>query len=186
MSVRLVIAPLVVVVLATAGCGAQTAGPRDAKADWIPASQLLPKLASLRQQAGNLLGGGVTAFQKRLDGLHGTPVVVNKWASWCEPCREEFPLLADEANRLSRRVAFIGVNTNDSAAAAKTFLRERPLPYPTYEDDSDERIADLFSVGNFMPATAFYRANGSLATVHYGPYTSRQALAQDVRRYAEG
>ena len=93
-----------------------------------------PPLASLYRQANRLLPGGLNAFDARLKGLRGHPVVVNKWASWCGPCREEFPWFQDLSARLGKRVAFLGVNSNDSSAAAKTFLGEFPVPYPSYSD----------------------------------------------------
>src|SRR5690349_20983554 len=54
-------------------------------------------LGRLHEQANTLLGGGTPAFQARLRALRGHPVVVNKWASWCSPCRAEFPVFQQVA-----------------------------------------------------------------------------------------
>jgi thiol-disulfide isomerase/thioredoxin len=142
-----------------------------------------PPLASLYRQANRIVGGGVEAFDGRLEGLRGYPVVVNKWASWCGPCREEFPWFQDLAARLGKRIAFLGVNSNDSSAAAKTFLGEFPVPYPSYSDPGQE-IARAIRAGVGFPGTAFYDRDGKLAYVRQGQYPSEAALAADIRRYA--
>ena len=65
-------------------------------------------------------------------------MVANLWASWCGPCRAEFPTLQKLSARYGKKVAFLGVNTEDDDAAAKTFLAEAPLPYPSYTDPGNE------------------------------------------------
>jgi cytochrome c biogenesis protein CcmG/thiol:disulfide interchange protein DsbE len=80
-------------------------------------------LASLYKQACQLLPGGPKAFKDRLASLRGYPVVVNKWASWCGPCRAEFPLFQRATRTLGRQVAFLGVNSNDNNGDAGRFLK---------------------------------------------------------------
>lgn len=140
-------------------------------------------LAHLYEQAGRLLPGGVEAYERRLAGLRGHPVVVNKWASWCGPCREEFPWLQELSARLGKRIAFVGVNSNDSSAAARTFLRELPVPYPSYSDP-DQEIASAIKATVGFPGTAFYDSSGRLAYVRQGQYPSESDLEADIRRYA--
>jgi len=143
------------------------------------------ELRALRAQANRLLGGEVQAFSERLSELRGIPVVVNKWASWCGPCRFEFPFLQSQAIERAGEVAFLGVDSNDSEDAAETFLRELPLPYPSYFDP-DQKIADeFFDNAREFPATAFYDAAGQLAYVHLGVYADEDALAADIDRYAQ-
>jgi cytochrome c biogenesis protein CcmG/thiol:disulfide interchange protein DsbE len=142
-----------------------------------------PKLAALHDQANQLLGGGPDAFEARLAELRGFPVVVNKWASWCGPCRLEFPHFQSVAADYGKRVAFIGVDSDDSEEAAATFLEEYPVPYPSYSDP-DQGIAEVFNATLGFPSTAFYDRSGELVFLKQGPYTDRADFAADVERYA--
>ena len=91
-------------------------------------------LAALHAQSGQLLEGGVPAFRSRLRALRGHPVVINKWASWCNPCRAEFPAMQRAATDRGRTVAFVGLNSGDSRQPAKRFLASFPTPFPSYLD----------------------------------------------------
>jgi cytochrome c biogenesis protein CcmG, thiol:disulfide interchange protein DsbE len=142
-----------------------------------------PELARLYVQGGELLGGGVRAFRTRLEALRGHPVVVNKWASWCGPCRTELRYFDQQALVRGKRIAFLGANTNDTPAAAKRFLTEVPIPFPSYEDPEGD-IARSFNGAIAFPSTAFYDRRGRLATVKQGVYTSEHELAADIERYA--
>ena len=95
-------------------------------------------LAALHRQANELLAGGSDAYEKRIEALRGYPVVVNVWASWCGPCRFEFPALQQLSAKYGKRVAFLGVDSQDSEDAARTFLSEAPVPYPSYSDPDEE------------------------------------------------
>ncbi|MGH2925569.1 MAG: TlpA family protein disulfide reductase [Solirubrobacterales bacterium] len=167
------------------GCGGAGGGPATARTpDYAKAlAGAPPALAGLYDEAGRLLPGGADAFRSRLAGLRGHPVVVSKWASWCEPCRQEFPWYQRLAAKLGKRIAFVGVNSNDSTDAARTFLGEYPVPYPSYTDPGEE-IARLIDATAGFPATAFYDSHGRLAYTRQGQYPSEAALAAAIRRYA--
>ncbi|MCD6727974.1 MAG: TlpA family protein disulfide reductase [Solirubrobacteraceae bacterium] len=141
-------------------------------------------LAALHAQAGELLPGGRGAWRARLRALRGHPAVVNVWASWCGPCRQETPVLQEVSLDRGREVAFIGVNLRDDAGAARRFLRRAPVSYPSYEDP-DGRIYNDYGLAG-APATIFYDARGRKAYTHQGPYLSTADLERDIARYAGG
>jgi thiol-disulfide isomerase/thioredoxin len=139
-------------------------------------------LAALHAESNELLPGGLRAFRARLRALRGHPVVVNKWASWCGPCRNEFPLLEQLATERGRAVAFLGVNVRDKDPAAREFLARRPLPYPSYADP-DEEIGRALETPALYPVTVFIDARGKRFT-HVGEYRTAADLAADIDRYA--
>jgi cytochrome c biogenesis protein CcmG/thiol:disulfide interchange protein DsbE len=174
--------------VALGACGSDAGNP-DSALSAEEATQPLegapPELAAIRDQASQLLDGGDDAFQERLAELKGTPVVVNKWASWCGPCRLEFPFFQAQASTHGGEIAFLGVDSNDSDAAAMTFLDELPLPYPSYSDP-DQTIADLIGAPRNFPATAFYDRTGNLVYTQQGPYADEESLAADINEFARG
>jgi cytochrome c biogenesis protein CcmG, thiol:disulfide interchange protein DsbE len=139
-------------------------------------------LASVHEQSSKLLPGGPKAFRARLAELKGYPVVVNKWASWCNPCRTEFPFFQRQATVQGKRVAFLGLNAGDSTDPARRFLRAEPLPYPSYLDP-DEDIAKTIKAPANYPITVFFDRRGKLAYVHQGGYRSEADLVDDMQRY---
>ena len=174
--------------LAAAGCGSSSGGgDYGGKApDYARALAGSPApLAALHAEADRLLPGGTDAFERRIAALKGYPVVVNMWASWCGPCRFEFPTLQKLSARYGRRVAFLGVDSQDSDAAASTFLDEAPVPYPSYTDPDKEIVAALHATLG-LPDTAFYDRSGKLVYLKQGPYTDTKELEADVEHYALG
>jgi cytochrome c biogenesis protein CcmG/thiol:disulfide interchange protein DsbE len=182
---RRLLAALACAVLA-AGCGSsepkKSAGPAPGAIRSALAGSP-PELASLHGQANRLLGGGTNAFKDRLRALRGHPVVVNKWASWCGPCRSEFPFFQRLSARRGKRVGFLGVDANDNDAAARRFLRQFPVTYPSYRD-ADLKISAVFNAVQAFPTTAFYDTKGRLSYVHQGAYATERKLSEDIDRYA--
>lgn len=140
-------------------------------------------LAALHAQSSELLGGGKDAFAARLRTLRGYPVVVNKWGSWCAPCRAEFPALQRQSVEQGKRVAFLGVDGQDNNDNARKFLAEFPVAYPSYVD-GDLSIAKSFGAVQGFPSTVYYDRKGKIAYVKQGSYPTEAALARDIRRYA--
>ena len=116
-------------------------------------------LAALHEQSNELLSGGTDAFEERLRALRGHPVVINKWASWCGPCRAELPILQDISTERGKEIAFLGVNARDKRPAAERFAGRYPVPYPSYEDPDEAIARELKAPSNF-PVTLFVDADG--------------------------
>ena len=108
----------------------------------------------------------------RLDlaALRGRPVVVNFWATWCEPCVREFPLLArTAAGHRADGLAVVGVLVQDQPDAAKAFIRQHGGGWPVGVD-ADRRTAAAWGVVG-LPQTFFVRPDGTLAAHQLGELT---------------
>jgi len=138
-------------------------------------------LAKLYGEANQLLPGGKDAFEKRVASL-GFPVVANVWASWCGPCRLEFSLFQQVSAKWGKKVAFLGIDAEDSESAAEEWLEERPVPYPTYFETGSAIAAALKLPGR--PDTAFYNREGKLVHLKIGQYTHESDLEADIKHYA--
>jgi cytochrome c biogenesis protein CcmG, thiol:disulfide interchange protein DsbE len=177
-------AALILGLAAAFAAGCSSNGPEESasttdfkKLEGAPAS-----LGGLYRQPSAILPGGQSAFDERIASLRGHPVVVNAWASWCGPCRFEFPFFQKQAVKRGEEIAFVGVNSQDNKGDAEDFLDEYPLPFPSYEDGDGDVARKLRIVG--LPATAYYDRKGELAYLHQGGYASEQKLAEDIERYA--
>jgi cytochrome c biogenesis protein CcmG, thiol:disulfide interchange protein DsbE len=182
----LILTAVLVVGLTQAGGKGEDPSPAAARFDLRAARKQLAgspaPLAALHAQSAQLLNGGVPAFERRLAALRGTPVVINKWASWCNPCRAEFPIFQRLATERGREIAFLGVNGSDSTGPARKFLAHYPVPFPSYADP-DEKIARAIKAPANYPITVFVDARGKTAFIHQGGYGSERDLAADVDRY---
>jgi cytochrome c biogenesis protein CcmG/thiol:disulfide interchange protein DsbE len=182
---RLLLAVLTMTVL-LAGCGASE--PKSAAPSQSEVKKQLggaaPKLAALHNQANQLIGGSKSDFQARMAELRGYPVVVNKWASWCAPCRGEFPAFQKAGLKLGKRVAFLGLDGQDNDGNARKFLKQYPVTYPSYRDP-DLKIAPTIQAGVAFPTTIFFNRQGKLVYAHPGPYNNAADLIADIKRYAE-
>lgn len=178
------LAILALAILLGAGCGGSEGGDYGGShPDYAKALAGSPApLAALHRQGNELLDGGTDAYEKRIAELRGYPVVVNVWASWCVPCRQEFPLLQELSARYGKEVAFLGVNAEDSSDAAATFLREAPVPYPSYSDPDKDIYDSIDAI--YFPNTVFYDRSGKLVYLHPGQYRDDSEFEADVRRYA--
>lgn len=140
-------------------------------------------LAAIHAQASQLLAGE-SGLAARLRALRGYPIVLNVWASWCAACRAEASLFASASRRYGRRVAFLGVDLQDSPADARAFLAEHPVSYPSYQSTATQ-LAPLAPVQG-LPTTVFFSAEGKVVHVQTGRYDWQGTLDEDIDSYALG
>jgi cytochrome c biogenesis protein CcmG/thiol:disulfide interchange protein DsbE len=111
-------------------------------------------------------------FARLLEAQHGTPVLVNFWASWCKPaCENEAPILAAAHARWRDRVRFIGVDMSDYRGGAANFIQEHGIRYPNVFDPVNA-IATSFDILS-PPVTLFFDANGNLVRTIPGELSER-------------
>ena len=124
--------------------------------------------------AGETLAGDVL----QEEAYRGKVVVVNFWASWCGPCRREQPGLQRLHREYDDRVAFIGVDFKDDAAAARTYLDEFHVTYPSVAD-RDGSLAHEFGIP-YLPATILVDPTGEMRYLMLGAQPE-----QTVRKHVE-
>lgn len=103
----------------------------------------------------------------RLSEYRGDVIMINFWATWCGPCRQEMPLL-DELYRRYHRVGFnlLGVNIDDDTTRALRMVEELDLHFPVVFDTRKE-VSRLYNV-EAMPATILVDREGNIRHVHHG------------------
>jgi thiol-disulfide isomerase/thioredoxin len=141
-----------------------------------------PPLAALHAQSSRLLPGGKKALEARLASLKGHPVVLNIWASWCGPCRAEFPFFQNLSVKYGRSVGFVGLDAGDNHGDAARFLSQFPVSYPSYQDPS-EHISLHYGATSGYPITVFFDARGKQTYEHQGGYSDQRQMDADIARY---
>lgn len=116
--------------------------------------------------------------------LRGTPVVLNYWASWCIPCREEAPLLQAAWERHGKRgVLLLGLNMQDVQSDAREFLREFGQTFPHVRDPNNGTARDWGVTG--LPETFFLRRDGRVVAHVIGAISAAQ-LEQGITAAVSG
>lgn len=113
----------------------------------------------LPTDAAELPSFDLSSYQQLLTDLRGTPALVNVWASWCGPCREEAPGLARAAKSYGDRVQFIGIDILDARDSARQFMAKYGWTYPSLYDATGAIRDGLGFIG--QPVTIFYDGNGT-------------------------
>jgi cytochrome c biogenesis protein CcmG/thiol:disulfide interchange protein DsbE len=149
---RAVIAVLVVL----AGCAGPDRAPLGSGGSLVPESRVsLPEY-------------DLETFQRMIEELRGTPVVVNFWGSWCIPCRAEFALFADARRRhADEQLEILGVIYKDSADGASAFMNARGAAWPALVDPGLAVARAYLVVG--APTSYYIDRAGIVRAVSWGP-----------------
>lgn len=188
---RLCRSPLALAAVLLAGCG--TSGGSAADAPETTAAEI-PGLASCAELSQEPPAADSTADHLPplqlpcltpgptidLSALGGGPVLINLWASWCGPCRDEMPVLQAAHESYGEQVAFLGVNTEDTIDAAASLLDDLDVTYPQVVDVDGDLLAHIGAPG--LPITIVLDRDGRVAGTHIGQLDSQgiEALLAEV------
>ena len=123
--------------------------------------------SSIGTEAGNFTLKSAEGNNIRLSEYRGQVVLLNFWASWCGPCRQEFPHLDDLQQKYgSLGFTVFGVNVEQDRASADKVLRDIPVTFPVLFDDNNQ-VSELYKV-DAMPMTVLVDRNGVVRFLHRG------------------
>ena len=157
---------LALIACLTAGCtvgaespaGRQVAGPQPTAR--TPSLRACPAAGSPSDLPDITLSCLSTGSRVRLAALGGTPVLVNLWASWCAPCKNEMPSLQRASETYAGKLAFLGVDTKDNVDSANDFLAATSVHYPQLLDNDGDLLHALGGSG--LPVTVVLDAQGKV------------------------
>jgi cytochrome c biogenesis protein CcmG/thiol:disulfide interchange protein DsbE len=204
---KLLVAAIAVLAVMLAGCADSPvltgpAAPDASPTEVVPTPESTADLAAMKKAAGiadcpksdpdvaavpsglpdvvlPCLGGG---REVRLAGLRGTPMMINVWAQWCEPCRAEAPYLAEVATTNKSDLIIVGIDHADPRPdLAIEFAQLSTWTYPQVADPDVVLRSALQITG--PPQTFFIRPDGTIAYRHAGPFSSAQEIRDLARQH---
>lgn len=125
------------------------------------------------------LGGG---REVRLAGLRGRPMMINIWAQWCGPCREEAPFISEVAKAADPDLMIMGIDYQDPQPDwAIEFAGLSKWTFPQLQDQDRTLSGPLQLSG--PPVTLFVRADGTIAYRHSGPFRSADQIRAEAKQH---
>ena len=128
----------------------------------------------------------------RLSDFRGRPVLINFWATWCQPCRAEMPAIDEAVRRYADdKVAVLAMNKGEGATPAREWLSDLGLDFTAFGYDPDERVYDRYYDRGIagLPISFFVDARGVITEVVYGPLRESDldfALEKTIAGYEGG
>lgn len=184
--------PLALAVLVLAGCAGSSGGSTDTARTSTaqfrgsgfaacPAPGKTSSVAPKRLPAITLTCMDGSGHAVRLDQLTGKPMVLNLWASWCQPCGKELPAFSRLAASAGHTLVVLGVSTKDDPSRAVAAGRDINVRFANVYDPA---VAVGRSLGRTsLPVTVFVGADGAIRHVYAGPVLTDSALAELVQQY---
>ncbi|MBV9345616.1 MAG: TlpA family protein disulfide reductase [Gammaproteobacteria bacterium] len=127
----------------------------------------LPALAETGAPAPQFTLGSREGKEISLTQFHGQVVMLNFWASWCGPCRQEMPLLESIYKKYGKMgFVLLGVNVEPDSQAAQDWLKQTPVSFPILFD-KDSKVSKLYEVAG-MPSTVIIDRAGKVRMLHRG------------------
>lgn len=127
------------------------------------------------------LGPAAAKSTLSLSDFKGKAIVLNFWASWCAPCKEELPLLENMWKQMQAQgkdVIFVGIDYQESSSTAASFLQQNGVTYPAALDASGS-VASKYNIAS-LPDTFFINRNGTVVSKELREITA-QVLTSDLK-----
>lgn len=167
---------LIAASIAVTGCGA-AAGSASKASDSVDVVGLTTYAINDRHLAPALKGKTFDGAALSLGSVgQGKVVVLNVWASWCGPCREESPMLGATAKSYaSRGVVFVGIDEADTTSAGRAFATSAGMTYPSFVDPQGTLLSKLKMLPQMgIPSTLVLDNRGRIAARVIGPTTAAE------------
>lgn len=158
--------------LVLTACGPAAVAP----APTLPATVVRPTGAATAtpspMQAHDFSLPSLTGEQVALHALRGRWVLVNFWATWCNPCREEMPYLQALAERHAADLVVLSVNMRESSVEVQPFVDQFGITFPILLQPDDAMLLEYAPRG--LPLTYVVAPDGAIALIHYGALQPQQ------------
>ena len=167
---------------ALAGCGSDSGSSNGAETGFVNVQTGISQISAGHRQAMPALSGTTLQGKALSASYTGHVTVVNVWGSWCTPCREEAPDLAEAYQKFnSEGVQFIGINTRDDNAAALAYDAQFGIKFPSLQDPDETLVLALKQIipATSVPSTVIVDSSGKVAVRALGGITEPE-LAQEI------
>lgn len=138
-------------------------------------SRISPLVPRLDEPAGDFDLETLSGAHIHLADLRGQPVLINFWATWCGPCREEMPLIEGYYRRNNSSLRVLAINFDEPVEDVQAFIAENGFTFDVLLDP-DTRVADLYRVRG-LPTTIFIDPEGVIRYRHIGPLSEKQLVS---------